>query len=250
MRETLTRHTGAALALVGLLALLAALTITLAPANDEAATNGDLAGSKTAEQAKAKRSQRGKRGPKGPPGPRGKRGRRGKSGPQGAQGPAGPAGSNNERLYNLNVDWSNANDAAGNDSASRTIPGLGTLTVSCPTSDPQTYPGDRLLTLSNESGGRRVVATLTTFLDDSSGGENVRNQRQQNPPGTISYGLPQNGMITGNLSVEPISGSGGPAGSLTNASLVLSSYYQTNDPGNPGNNWCHVSAQLVVKGAP
>ena len=96
----------------------------------------------------------------------------------------------------------------------------------------------------------RTVATITSFLDDSLDGEHVLNQRQQSPPDSISYGLPQNGMMTGNLSVEPLNGSGGPAGSLPNASLILTSYYQTNDPGNPANNWCHISAQVIVKGAP
>lgn len=247
MRAAITRHGGLALALIGLLTLIAALAVALGSDGGTSGTSGELTGGSAAQQAKARR---GKRGPKGPPGPKGKRGKRGRQGPQGIRGPQGAAGANNERVYNLNVDWSDAADAAGNDSASRTIPGVGTLKVACPTSDPGTYPGDRRLTLTNESGGKRVVATLTTFLDDSSAGENVVSQRQANPPAQIGFGLPQNGMISGNISVEPISGNGGPASSLSNASLILSSYYQTNDPGNPANNWCHVSAQLVVKGAP
>ena len=219
MRESLKRRSAALLAAVGLLALAAALALTLG-STERPGTDTKLTGAQSAEAAKARS---GRRGPKGPPGPRGKRGKRGKPGERGARGPAGADGSNNDRLYNLNVDWSNANDAAGNDTASRTIPGIGTLTVSCPTSDPQTYPGSRRLTLSNGSGGMRVVATITSFLDDSAAGEHVLNQRQQSPPDSISYGLPQNGMMTGNLSVEPINGSGGAAGSLPNASLILTS---------------------------
>lgn len=244
MARLLSRYSGIAVALVGLAALAAALAIAAGSERETPRTDTELSATGSAQQSRA-----GRRGPKGPPGPRGKRGRRGKPGKRGATGPAGPAGSNNERLYNLNVDWTNANDAAGNDYASRELPGIGILRIHCPTSNPATYPGDRMLTLTNGSAGMRVAASITTFLDDSAAGEHVLNQRLANPPDTISYGLPQNGMMTGNFSVEPIAGSGAEAGSLPNASIILSSYYQTNDPGNPANNWCHVSAQVVVKGA-
>ena len=52
------------------------------------------------------------------------------------------------------------------------------------------------------------------------------------------------------MAAEPLFGGSVTPGSLTNASITLSSYYQTNDLGNPPNNWCQVSAQVVVKGVP
>ena len=121
MLERLKRRSAALLAVAGLLALTAAVAVALGTA-DHRPGGGDteLTGAQAAQGAKA---GSGRRGPKGPPGPRGKRGKRGKPGKRGATGPGGADGSNNERLYNLNVDWTNANDAAGSDSASRSIPG-------------------------------------------------------------------------------------------------------------------------------
>jgi hypothetical protein len=249
MRQKLRAHYGSAVALVGLAALIAAVAVALGQRSGSDPRDQIVTEGAAAEQVQSRRVQRGRRGPVGPPGPRGKQGKRGARGPQGATGPRGAAGANNERVYSMVLSWRGLANAPGNDVIQRAIPGIGTLTLACPTSNGGVYPGDRRLTLSNGSG-QRVVATLTSFLDDSSRGENVQNQRQANPPGQISFGLPQNGMISGNLSVEPISGNGGPAGSLPNASILLSSYYQTNDATDPSNNWCHVSAQVIAKAVP
>ena len=125
------------------------------------------------------------------------------------------------------------------------------LTIACPATNGTEYPGDRLLTVSNPaSNTRRAAATLTTLQGSGLNGASSLERLDVDPGDSQTLGLPPNGMIEGTIAAEPKSGGSVSPGSLTNAALVLSSYYQTNDPGNPANNFCQVSAQVVIKGVP
>src|SRR5262249_47375785 len=59
------------------------------------------------------------------------------------------------------------------------------------------------------------------------------------PPG---YYLPNNGMVTGQLQVEPFTGNGGPG--PAGATFTPSSEYKVNDA-DPSQNFCHISGQIV-----
>ncbi len=204
----------------------------------------------SAELSKKQRGRRGPPGPQGPPGPRGKQGETGPQGPRGPQGAQGPAGVSNERAFSMTISWRDSADAAGHTTVSKALPGLGTLTLTCPTTNGTVYPGDRKLTLTNPaSNTRRTAATLTTLQGAGLNGASRLERLNIDPGQTGELGLPNNGMIEGTISAEPKSGGSVPPGSLTNASVVISSYYKTNDP-IAANNFCQVSAQLIVKGAP
>jgi hypothetical protein len=248
MRHYFEQNRGSlALAGFGVICLLAAVAVVAT-----GAVGGGGGGGKhviSAESANAERASRGKRGPRGPEGPRGKRGRQGPEGPQGPQGVPGPAGSNDERVINLSVDWRGNSNAPGNDADSATLPGIGTLTLNCPTTLPTDIPGDRKLTLTNGTSERRVAATLTTFQGSGTSGASSLERLTAEPGGNVSFGVPQNAMMDGTIGVEPIGGGSAAPGSLPSASIVLSSYWKTNDP-DPGENFCHMSAQVFVKQAP
>lgn len=240
-----------ALALIGIFCLVAALAVVAFGAGGGGGSdkNGSVAGS--AELSKKQRGRRGPPGPQGPPGPRGKRGKTGPQGPRGPQGPQGPAGINNERAISMTISWRSGAEAAGHETVSRALPGLGTLTLTCPTTNGTVYPGDRKLILTNPaSNTRRTAATLTTLQGAGLSGASQLERLNIDPGQTAELGLPNNGMIEGTISAEPKSGGSVPPGTLTNASVVISSYYKTNDEQNPANNFCQVSAQLIVKGAP
>lgn len=177
---------------------------------------------------------------------RGKRGRRGKPGPAG---PRGFPGASGEQVHQLGVDWNGAGNAAGNDSASISLPRIGVLTLSCPATDGTNYPGPRKLTLSpGADPGLRTVATLNTLQGSDMYPDNVSNVRQESTGSTIEYPLPNNGMITGTFSAETVSGDGSSAGELPGAQITMSSSWKTNDP-NPDDNFCHLSAQVIAEGA-
>jgi hypothetical protein len=243
MRPSFEQNRGSmALAIFGFVCLLAAVAVVASGA--VGGGNGEVAGS--AAPMKAERGKRGKagpRGPEGPPGPRGKQGKQGPEGPQGAQGVQGPPGSNNERVYNMNINWRGESNAPGNDSVSQVIAGIGTLTLSCPTSD-----NDQKLNLTNGTSSRRVVATLTTFEGAGTSGASSLERLPAGPTENISYEIPTNGMIDGTLGTEPLDGGSATPGTLPSASIVLTSYWKVNDP-DPNENFCHISAQVFVKDA-
>ena len=249
MRERLKQSRASlALAIAGMVALIAAIAIVAS------GTAGDTGSEQTssAERAAAERERRGPRGPRGPegpPGPRGKKGERGPEGPQGVQGVQGPAGANNERVINLNINWRGLSNAPGNDTASEVLPGIGTLTLSCPTTAPTEDPGNRKLNLTNGTNGKRVTATLTTFQGSGTSGASSVERKPAGPTENLSFGIPSNGMMDGTFATEPLEGGSVTPGSLASASIVLSSYWKTNDP-DPNENFCHISAQVFVADAP
>ena len=201
-----------------------------------------------AQTSERVRAERGERGPRGPRGPRGKRGRKGEPGPSGAR---GPAGSSAERVLQVGVDWDGFAAAAQGDSSSVALPGIGTLGLACPTSDPENYTdGPRRLTLSyGAAPGFRTVATLTVLQANDAYPQNVDNERFETTGAPIEVVLPNNGMVVGTFSAEPVAGNGTAPGSLPSGQITLSSSWKTNDP-DPGANFCHLSGQVLTAGAP
>ena len=196
-----------------------------------------------AEQARAAHHKRARRGPQGP------RGRRGKRGPRGAAGPRGPAGFNNERLLALGVHWRDSREAPGFTADSANAPGLGAITIRCP-ADNDFDRSKRLLRVTPVPSNRRTVVTVTTFEGAGTTRDHADNERFQSTDGSpIEIELPPNGMIDGVIALEPFAGGSTAAGSLRSGVLTLSSEWKTNDA-DEAENFCHVSAQIVVKGAP
>ena len=195
--------------------------------------------------------ERGQRGPRGPRGPRGARGPRGPAGPQGPQGIPGLDGSSDERVLQLGVDWNNSSSGVSQTEFSDTVtlPGIGDLTVACPTTDGENYTdGPRRLTLTfGAGGGYRSVATLTTLQASDQYPDNVDNVRRATTSAPIVFQLPNNGMVTGTFGVETINGGSLDAGTLPAAQITLSSWWKTNDP-IPSGNYCHLSGQVIAKG--
>lgn len=188
---------------------------------------------------------RGPRGKRGPRGPRGRTGPEGERGPTGDTGTRGATGSSDEHVLDFGVDWIGADNAAGHDSAAIDLPGIGTLTIQCPSTPPDD-PSVRRLVLTPVSGGRRTVANLTTF--EGAGTTAATNQRYQSDDTTpITALIPNNGMISGSFSVEPNSGGSADVGQLPVADITLSSYWKVNDP-IASENSCHISAQVLAKG--
>lgn len=248
MRNATNRiNAGVAVLAVGIVALLSGVAVgsgvTAPPAGDRApVTKPPRVAIETAAGGHSgpvhrKRGKRGRRGPTGP---------RGEPGPTGATGPRGIAGSSDEHVLDIGVDWNGAANAAGHDVAAVDLPGIGTLALQCP-SGPPDDPSVRRLVLTPLGGGRRTVANLTTF--EGAGTTAATNQRYQTDDATpLTIPIPSNGMISGSFSVEPNSGENIEPGQLPIADLTLSSFWKVNDPV-PSENSCHISAQLLAKGA-
>ncbi len=214
-----------------------------------AAASGAAAG---APETVLERGRRGPRGPRGPQGPQGPRGKRGPEGPQGAQGPPGADGSSAEHVLQISVDWDDSTSAPSQsvNSDSVDLPGIGTLAVACPATDPENYTdGPRRLTLSfGAGGGRRTVATLTTMQGSDTYPDNVDNVRRETTGDPIVFQLPNNGMVTGTFGAEPVVGDGTDVGNMPSAQITLSSSWKTNDLVDPAANYCHLSGQVIAKG--
>lgn len=183
----------------------------------------------------------GRRGPRGLPGDRGPTGARGPAGPQGLAGPPGAPGS--DRVRSLQVAWQGAAAAAGRDRASVTIGGVGTLTLVC-------APDRQQLTLTPAADGVRTVATITESGSSTTSLTQFASQSPSDPivigsSGQPGRALPPNGMLLATLSVQPVSGDGGPGPAP--ATLTLSSEYKANDP-DPAQNFCYVSGQALQGG--
>jgi hypothetical protein len=171
--------------------------------------------------------------------PRVSKGRRvrtvvGPPGPPGAQGPEGPPGP--QVALSLAVNWLGLENAPGHDSSSAGLAGIGTLTATC-------NEATQTLTLTPAGNGGRTVLDVTTFQGEGTEGASS-NERltTESASAPISVPLPPNGMVSGTLSVEPISGNSGAL--ALPASFMLSSEWKTNDP-NTALNYCYVAAQLL-----
>lgn len=60
--------------------------------------------------------------------------------------------------------------------------------------------------------------------------------------------IPNNGMFSGTISIEPINGNGATPG-VSPATIVVSSFWKDNDP-TPSQNYCHITAQVILRGSP
>jgi hypothetical protein len=185
------------------------------------------------------------RGPRGPRGPRGRRGDEGERGITGEQGPVGPPGSSDEHVLDLGIDWNGSTNAAGHDTATANLTGIGELRLECP-AEPVDDDSYRRLVLTPASTARRTVASLTTF--SGAGMDAASTSRYASEDGSpIVVRIPRNGMLNGTIGLEPSSGGSVAAGSLPVASITLSSYWKENDPV-AAENYCHISAQVLSEG--
>jgi hypothetical protein len=214
----------------GLVIAIAAIGIAGALGNGDTRAPEELRATAAAQRAELQQARREARAAKrGKRGPRGRRGPKGERGPQGDTGPQGVAGaSGTDHVVDLGVNWRNG-AWAGRDSASATIPSIGTVTITC-------NPSALKLVLQPADPNVRTVANLTKFESTSS--DNFRDPSQGGTP--IEYQLPGNGMVTGTFSVEPLGGDGG--GGPSPASINLTAYHP-----NPADDYCFVAAQLVYR---
>lgn len=119
------------------------------------------------------------------------------------------------------VVWRGTDNAAGHDTASTEIPGVGTMTVVCEAARGATRDdGTRTVTIAPASGGGSVV--------DREGGDDKETPVESGP---LVAQLPNNGMLKLKLAA------GGYA--------LVSSRWKVNDP-LPGENSCRVAAQYVT----
>ncbi|HEY7892384.1 MAG TPA: hypothetical protein VIC05_09275 [Solirubrobacteraceae bacterium] len=168
-----------------------------------------------------------RRGPPGPVGP---------AGPAGPQGPAGATGAPGPQIaVSLQVDWREASNIQGHESASVALPGIGTLSASC-TLQAQT------LTLTPASSTNRTVLDASTLQGEGNQGVSS-NERRETTGEPTTLALPPNGMITATVSLEPIAGNGGEQLSSP-AMLTLSSEYEQN--GSSGSeDYCYIAGQII-----
>src|SRR3954453_18328682 len=100
---------------------------------------------------------------------RGRRGRRGFPGPRGAQGPAGPAGpvgSSGDQIRSFSVNWQNqsSDPGAGITTTQASIPGVGTVHVSCPWQfDSDSWSATMTFSPAADNSSTRGVAAYTVL---------------------------------------------------------------------------------------
>ena len=123
-------------------------------------------------------------------------------------------------VKSLSVNWRGDAAAPGHDSDSITMPGVGDVTVKCPSGT----GGDQRLMITPESANEEGV------FDTYQGSVEDRTTLDASP---YYLSLPNNGMITANIG--------------TVANLILTSRYKTNDD-HPDRNFCYVAAQLAPTG--
>lgn len=167
-------------------------------------------------------------------GPRGRRGRAGERGPAGAPGPVGAPGP--DIAGSLTINWRGLENAPGHDGASAQLPGIGTLTATCNAST-------QVLSLTPAVAGRRTVLDVTEFQGEGTTGASSNQRLPGESTAPVSVPLPPNGMVSGVISVEPISGNGEPLAHP--ATFLLSSEWKVNDSEHPSENYCYVAAQLL-----
>ena len=208
-----------------------------------------------------KRSSKGKRGSKGRRGRKGRRGPRGHTGTPGLPGPQGVPGTSGDQVYDFSINWQGqaTDPGSGATDSSLAVPGIGTLALSCPwAEDPTDTSGSMTFAPAADNAGTRGVAAYTTI--QGGGTEGISSYYRllstqikpiipigytETPDDYSSYFLPNNGMITGTLNIEPFSGAGATPGPPP-ASFVLSSEYVANDP-DPADRFCHISGQVITR---
>ena len=159
------------------------------------------------------------------------------------------------RIYDFSVNWQGqeSDPGPGATTSGVSIPGVGTLGVSCPWAfDAPDTSGSMSFAPAADNVTARGFAGYTTFQGagahaasgfhlDSTQASPIPIGYTEVPNDLGSYHLPPNGMVTGTLGVEPLGG-----GEATTASFVLSSEYVANDPA-AANRFCHVSGQVIAR---
>ena len=172
-------------------------------------------------------------------GPRGKRGPRGYRGPQGPRGPRGPEGQpGGDAIADFSLNW-RYGAWNGRDTGQMTLTGMGVLAATCRPVDGNEN-GQRVLELTPARSGIRTVLNTTTFQASE-----ARNVRTVSEGDTMTLELPVNGMITGVVSVEPISDSDDAL--PTPWTFTVSSEAKVNGVGgaDSSENFCYVAAQAA-----
>jgi hypothetical protein len=162
---------------------------------------------------------------------------RGPKGDRGTQGPVGPQGpAATDVVRSLSLNWRRG-ASSGRDTASVAIPSIGTLVAVC-------RPGEQRLLLYPAQSGVRTTASVTTFQSTSSDNA-TSSSTSAGSPLVVADPLPPNGMLSATLSVQPVSGDGGPGPAP--ATLVLSSESVVNGL-SATDNFCFVSGQVLQAG--
>ncbi len=173
------------------------------------------------------------RGAAGAVGPQGVEGPTGPAGPQGPEGAPGPTGP--DLAVSLSINWSGLAYAPERDTTVQSIPGIAQVEARCTVEE-------QALVLTPTLSGVRTVADVTTFQGEGTAGVSSHARIYSESTTPITIPLPTNGMIEGTLSVEPVTGDGGPGPAPY--SLTLSSEWKLNDP-NEANNYCYVAGQFL-----
>ena len=93
-----------------------------------------------------------------------------------------------------------------------------------------------------------MTRSLTTMQGSDAYPDNVDNIRRATTSDPVAFQLPNNGMVTGTFSAEPVSGDGADTGTMPSAQITLSSWWKTNDLDDPAANYCHLSGQVIAEG--
>ncbi|MFL5846600.1 MAG: hypothetical protein ACJ762_18100 [Solirubrobacteraceae bacterium] len=129
----------------------------------------------------------------------------------------GSTGSDRPLARSLQVVWRGDPNAAGHDVVTSSVPGVGTMTLTCEASP----GGTRTLRIDPaELGGGVTVRE---------GGEDKLTNYASGP---LVVPLPNNGQLS--------------IGLFGGASVLVSSRWKVNDP-KPGENWCRTGAQVIVR---
>jgi hypothetical protein len=173
------------------------------------------------------------RGAAGPVGPQGVEGPAGPAGPAGPEGPPGPPGP--DLAVSLTINWSGLAYAPERDTTVQSVPGIGQAEARC-------TPEEQALVITPAQSGVRTVADVTTFQGEGTAGVSSDSRLFSESTAPLTIPLPTNGMISGTLSVEPITGDGGSGPAPY--SLTISSEWKLNDP-DEADNYCYIAGQLL-----
>jgi hypothetical protein len=173
---------------------------------------------------------RGATGPRGLAGVTGPVGATGQQGPEGIPGPPGP-----NLAESLTINWSGLAYAPERDTAVTTIPGVAKVEGRCSVEE-------QAIVITPTPSEVRTVADVTTFQGEGVAGISSHSRLFSESTSPITIPLPTNGMIEGTLSIEPITGDGGPGPAPS--SFTFSSEWKLNDPDETAN-YCYVAGQFL-----
>lgn len=135
------------------------------------------------------------------------------------------------RSAGLALNWHGDADAARQTSASRTIPGLGSLQVTCPTGADSRA---QLIVRPARTAARLQTETVTGEGDVNDHVESEYHGYDSTTGTLIPVELPLNGIVRGSLKVGS-----------RKVNLIVSSYRVTNNATHPGLNLCEIAAAVT-----